>query len=596
MDFEFKQGLNLLNDLLKLGFSTYESDELECMSYNVNLNLAIRLFSEYPDLKKIKFHANTQNFSISAEQRGQLINLIDSGKIEINHISRNDLCIHSKLYRFKKGNNYVLGAITSSNFSANSNLNFESMVISRNLDFIEKMWSELDEKFQRYEVKERKTIPEAISRTSDVEKQIDKKFIEGLWVHQQAIFEWLVHRQNAIVNIPPGCGKTRIAIRYIQYLFKQNRKTTAIVLVPTITLINQWREILKYEGIDSFEVDTEMNDLGQYFANPSEKVIITLYSRFFEKYHTILQKISILKPDLIIIFDESHNLYNNLNSLESYFTKISAMETLFKKHYSLSLSATIDSFNMDNVNRFIELNGGDQNRFSISIPSFYSYWNNLNKTPCLKPILYKPLFYFLNSVEMQKYRELSRYVGIESQSVGLNGDDSFSAAIKRARFVRSLEGGFKVLKDYIRTHIDSFNRGNTIIFVPTHEFAEELRNFLVNTKGWNSQSSAYVYDSQKSDIFLQHALQQFKNNLGFCLISEIMLSEGFDIPVISRVILLGSYKSQRDWVQKIGRAIRFDPNNINNYAEVIDLVFCDDTGQALPIEEERFETLKSISK
>ena len=105
-----------------------------------------------------------------------------------------------------------------------------------------------------------------------------------------------------------------------------------------------------------------------------------------------------------------------------------------------------------------------------------------------------------------------------------------------------------------------------------------------------------MYDSQKSDFYLEHALEQFKNNLGFCLISEIMLSEGFDIPIISRVIIHGSHKSQRDWVQKIGRAIRYDPKNIDTFAEVIDLIFCDNNKQVLPIEEERFETLKSISK
>jgi superfamily II DNA or RNA helicase len=596
MDFEFKQGLNLLKYLLNLGFGTYKSDELECTSYNVNLNLAIRLFSEYPHLKKIIFHANTQNFSVSTEQRGQLIKLIDAGKIEINHISRNELCIHSKLYRFKKGNNFVIGAIASSNFSENSNLNFESMFISQNPQFFGDIASGVAEKLERYEVKERKTLPETLLQTIGSDQAIEKHLLEGLWVHQQAIMEWLAHRQKAIVNIPPGCGKTRIATRYIQHLCKQNRRTTVIVLVPTITLINQWREVLKNEGIDAFEVDTSMSNLGQYFADPSGKVIITLYSRFFDTYKTILQKIRLFKPDLLTVFDESHNLYSNLDVLEHYYNQISGANSPFENGYFLSLSATIDSFFQENVDRFINLNGGDQNRFSISIPSFYSYWNNLNKTPCLKPIVYHPLFYHLTPSEMEKFRELSRYVGIESHTVNLKGDDSFGAAIKRARYVRGLEGGFKTLKNYIQTNIDSFNHGNTIIFVPTHAFAEELRSFLVNTKGWNPKSSAYVYDSQKSDFYLEHALEQFKNNLGFCLISEIMLSEGFDIPIISRVIIHGSHKSQRDWVQKIGRAIRYDPKNIDTFAEVIDLIFCDNNKQVLPIEEERFETLKSISK
>ena len=74
-----------------------------------------------------------------------------------------------------------------------------------------------------------------------------------------------------------------------------------------------------------------------------------------------------------------------------------------------------------------------------------------------------------------------------------------------------------------------------------------------------------------------------------------MLSAGFDIPKISRVILHGSRKSQRDWIQKIGRAIRYDPENPDSTAEVVDIVFCSPEGNPLSLEVERFETLKSIS-
>jgi len=597
MDFELKQGLNLLKYLLNLGFETYKSDELECISYNVNLNLAIRLFSEYPHLNKIIFHANTENYSVSPEKRGHLLKLIQNGKIEINHISRNELCIHSKIYCFKKKTKFTIGAITSSNFSENSNRNFESMFISDNPKFFKDMGSGMAEKLQHFNVTPKNSLPEQIVQKSDTNHNIATPFIEGLWAHQKAILEWLVLRKRGIVNIPPGCGKTRIATRYIQYLFNQNRKTTAIILVPTITLINQWQVVLKSEGITSFEVDTKMNNLGQYFADPSEKVIITLYKRFFNNnYPTILRKLSLLKPDLLTVYDECHRLYNYLDSLERYYSEIYGENSPINNSYSLSLSATIDSFNQEDMKRLIELNGGEPNHFVISIPSFYNYWNNLNKTPCLKPIVYKPLFYYLNSSEMRKYRELSRLVGIESHSVGIEDNDSFSAAIRRAQFVRDLDGGIEVLKNYIQTHIDSFNHGNTIIFVPTHKAAKEIRSFLVNTTGWNPKSSAYVYDSQKSNTYLEHALEQINTNLGFCLISEFMLSEGFDLPAISRVILHGSHKSPRDWIQKIGRAIRYDQVNANSYAEIIDLVFCDDNGQVLPIEEERFETLKSLSR
>ena len=75
-----------------------------------------------------------------------------------------------------------------------------------------------------------------------------------------------------------------------------------------------------------------------------------------------------------------------------------------------------------------------------------------------------------------------------------------------------------------------------------------------------------------------------------------MLSEGFDLPKVDRVILHGSDKSERDWIQKIGRALRFDPKNPSTIAEIIDIVFCETNGEPLLLERERYETLLSIDQ
>lgn len=108
-------------------------------------------------------------------------------------------------------------------------------------------------------------------------------------------------------------------------------------------------------------------------------------------------------------------------------------------------------------------------------------------------------------------------------------------------------------------------------------------------------ASAYIYDSNQSEKFKEYALEDFKNNKGFCLIAEKMLSEGLDIPKINRIILHGSDKSERDWIQKVGRALRFDKNDPTSIANVIDIVFCNPAGTPLPIEEERYNVLNSIS-
>jgi superfamily II DNA or RNA helicase len=590
-----KHGLNLLSDLFTLAFEKLQCNELQCFSFNVNLDDAIGLLHKFPHIKKLTFYANTQNFIFAPKNSAEIFRLIEENKITVFHNSREELCFHAKLYLFKRDCEPIIGVNTSSNFSHYSNQNFESMTIFDDIEEINEMWGKIPELLTSYQIFFSNEPPYSGNSIS-YNVKIQEDLLHGLWEHQKAILGWLVQRNKAIINIPPGCGKTRIAITYIRHLINENNKTTIVVLVPTKTLIIQWIRILEKEGIVAQELSNQMEGLSQYFGKPFGKVIVTLYSRFFEIYELYIRKIRLLRPDLLTVLDECHNIYCGIDSFSEYIQLCEDPNNKISKNFILSLSATTDTFNKDILNQFDELHGGQNNIFSLSLPRFYSYWNQKNNQPCLKSISYCPIFYSLSEKEMRRYKELTKYVTMESSSYGLkNGGESFGAAIKRAQFVRGLEGGIRVLKDYIEKNIDLFNHGNTVIFVQTHTFAEEIRDFIVQCHGWNSQSSAYVYDSQMPEVYLEYAISQFRRNLGFCLISEIMLSEGFDIPAITRVILHGSHRSQRDWIQKIGRAIRFDPNQPESIAEIIDVVFCDDKSNVLSIEEERHDILSSIS-
>lgn len=590
-----KQGMNLLHELFLYAFENLKCDELECFSYNVNLDDAIDLIEKYPHIKKLTFYANTQNFSFTPKNSAEVFRLIEDGKITVYHSSREELCIHAKLYLFKKNKVPVIGVNTSSNFSHYSNQNFESMTIFSDLNEITEMWAKIPELLKNYQITF-SNEPPCIGKVVNYDLKIQANLLTGLWEHQKAIMTWLIQRNKAIINIPPGCGKTRIAITYIRHLLNVNDKTTVVVLVPTKALLTQWIKILEAEKIPVYELDRQMEGLSHYFGKPFGKVVVTLYSRYSDVYVTFVKKLRLLRPDLLTVLDECHNAYSSLDSFSKYIKMCENPINKISKNYLLSLSATTDTFNKDLLERFNDLHGGQNNIFPLSLQRFYSYWNQKNAQPCLKPVSYTPLYYSLSGKEMKRYNELTKYVTIERTSMGLGeGRDSFGAAIRRAQFVRGLEGGIWTLKDYIQKNIDVFNQGNTIIFVQTHAFAEEIRDFIVHCHGWNPQSSAYIYDSQMSEAYLKHAVKQFKNNLGFCLISEIMLSEGFDIPAISRVILHGSHRSQRDWIQKIGRAIRYDANHPNSVAEVIDVVFCDDKSNVLSIEKERYDILSSIS-
>jgi len=593
MEFEYDLGLNVLQRMLSKGLLSLLCDELECMSYNVNLDLVLRFFDKYPNLKKVSIWSNTEKTTYSQRNLNKLTNLIEEKRIIFYHVPENINSIHAKIYVFKKDSHIKFLAIGSPNLSDHSNQNFESIIYIQDETDSKSIWNEIPKIFRDLNIFPNNSPPIQLHSSGFDENEMNLKFLEGLWEHQKAALNWLATKRFSIVNIPPGTGKTEIAFRYLQYLFEEDQELTSIVLVPTLTLIDQWKERLERVSISNSEMGTTLGELSAYFADPGHHVLVTLYSRFFDKYRDYQKKAKILKPNVLLILDECHNTYGHLNDLLNFRELI---ESFGGKVYCIGLSATIDSFREQEVTDFIDLMGGKENRFEISLQSFYTHWNNLNSTSVLKPIRYRPTKYFLSDKEMDEYREYSKKIAIEMSKKTIAGKNDGSAAVNRARWLRGLQGGIASLENYIIAHMDSFSDRSTIIFVQTNEIAERLQRFIIRQPGWSPEASIYIYDSTKDKDYLSYALNQFRKNLGFCLISEKMLSEGFDLPKVDQIILYGSDRSPRDWIQKVGRAMRFDKRDPNSIADIIDIVFCDNNGKTLSMEIERYECLTAIGQ
>ena len=592
MKIEKDFGLNVLQRMLGKGFEEYGCDELEFMSYNVNLDLVIKLLNKYKNLKKITIWSNSDKILFSNNNRNELVDKVEKERIFFHHIPENANSIHGKIYFFKKEGTPIFTAIGSPNFTGHSNQNVEFLLYIYDIETINLIAEDIPKIFQSLNLFPESRIPVQLFSVDSKGTIIDPKFLSGLWKHQIATLEWLASRKSSIVNIPPGTGKTNIALRYMQYLFETNENITSIVLVPTKTLIDQWRNRLDGISISNLEWGTSLTNLGSYFASPNHRVLITLYSRFFDQYVEFLNKCRIMKPNVLLILDECHNSYGHLDTLQN-FRKL--LEAKGSDLYSLGLSATIDSFRVDQVNNFIELFGGSENRFEITLQSFYAQWNDINQTPVLKPIEYKALKCELSDSEMEKFKEFSKKIAIEMQKKSLDGEN-LGAAMQRAKWLRSLPAGIAVLENYIISNIYEFANTSTLVFVQTNEIAEKLQQLITRHPAWNPEASIYVYDSTRDEEYLSYALNQFKNNKGFCLISEKMLSEGFDLPKVDRVILHGSDTSPRDWIQKVGRAMRYNKSYSDSIANIIDIVFCDTNGDPLRMEFERYQCLSAISQ
>ena len=590
---EMEFGLNVLERMLSKAFEELKCDRIDCMAYNVNLDYVLRSFEKYPSLSKVNIYSNSERVTVSEENKKKILQMGGSEKIKFFHLPENENIVHAKAYRFWKGGKMMFGAIGSPNFSNHSNQNFESLIYVFDSDVIDDIWTKFEEICREYNCETKTSIPDSIFPVEKEREKIDDSYLEGLWEHQKDILKWTASRTSMIINVPPGTGKTEIALTRVKHIFATRNNTTALILVPTTPLIEQWKERLEKFEIKWFEWKNIDESIEPYFANPDQKAIITLYfPRFLEQYRNYFQYIKISKPNIIVISDECQHWYQHLEIFEEFNELLSEMGS---EVYNIGLSATLESFNKNQMEKYIELIGGEQNRYEITLQAFYSRWNDRNLRPILKPIKYFPIKYFLTPQEMEEYKKWSRRVGMESSRTSLEDEKTCDAAIRRAQWVRGLEGGKEKLKEFLASHMGKFNESNSIIFVQTNAIAEEIRGFITKHPGWNEESSAYVYDSSHDPEYNRYAMEQFKKNRGFCLISERVLREGFDLPKISRVVLHGSHTSPRDWLQKIGRAIRYDPDKPESIAEVADVVVHDPNKAPLSMEIERYEILQSVS-
>ncbi len=64
---------------------------------------------------------------------------------------------------------------------------------------------------------------------------------------------------------------------------------------------------------------------------------------------------------------------------------------------------------------------------------------------------------------MTEYNRLTRFIHIEQGQKYIKNDEG-TAAIRRANWLRGLEGGINVLQTYLRSNLQILSKKSTIIF------------------------------------------------------------------------------------------------------------------------------------
>ena len=348
--------------------------------------------------------------------------------------------------------------------------------------------------------------------------------------HQQtALAEWINHNCRGVVSLPTGAGKTILAVMAIAAL-----KRPALVLVPTIDLLQQWASILE-----------------QWFARPVgmlgggshqvEDLTVSTYDS------AVLQMEFIGSRFALLVADECHHLPGPGYQLAA------AMSIA---PFRLGLSATME---MDAERTAIlkELMG--ENIFSVAIDEL--------EGKILSPYLVKKLMVELTPEETLRYRNcrniytgfLRRY-GISMASphgwrnflIGCTrfpgGKEAFAAFLEQRKIARAGSAKLQLLNTIFQRH----HGERIIIFTADNDSAYAIGRYFTLPVITHHTRSA----ERKS------FLDSFRNGEYPILVTSKVLNEGVDVPSAAVGVVFSGSGSIREHVQRLGRILRPAPGKV----------------------------------
>jgi superfamily II DNA or RNA helicase len=364
---------------------------------------------------------------------------------------------------------------------------------------------------------------------------------------QEAIRKWIKAKGKGTIVAPTGAGKSRIALMSIKAVLKKYPSMRVLVVVPTITLKNQWQE-----HIDSWD----------FSFNVEVEVINTVIKH---KY----------KCDFLIL-DEEHRYsadsyaqvfqcvgYKLIMGLTATFERLDGKEKLTAKYCPIVEEITkleclangwISDYKeyqvlieVDDIEEYNKLNKEWIQHFEFFQFSFDTAMKMCGPEGWKAKLAYRDELY--KGSDESKKKEIL-------QAINYHSAGFMRTMTKRKAFVNNHPKKVEIAKKIMEHRPDC----KIITFSNNVKMAEAIEN------------GNYVYtgktSKKKGRVMIEDFLSGKINHLHSCQ----RLNEGFDDPDISVGIILGTDSSEIKAIQKRGRVIR---KNDSKNAEIFYIIIKD---------------------
>ncbi|MBK6483963.1 MAG: DEAD/DEAH box helicase family protein [Chitinophagaceae bacterium] len=431
----------------------------------------------------------------------------------------------------------------------------------------------------------RKSFEKAITRIEEIQREPKFPYSSGAREYQIDAYEsWLRNGRKGIFAMATGTGKTITSLNCVLEEVKKNPDKIyhVLILVPTITLVNQWeKEVLSFNFQEVFKISSRVdwqNTVTTLISTskkiPISFVLISTYASFVkDKFQNLIKD---LPDDTIFIADEGHNLASPMVAIRIKD---------FKLKKRIGLSATPKRIYDPEGTAEMEVFFGEKEPYTYSFSM-----ERAIREGVLCQYYYFPHIIKLTEIEMKEYVDISIQLS-KLYRFGKGNPEKENIIerllLKRKRIIHKASNKLgtviEILKEQFR------KKGNlkyTFVYVPegdTFEINEDDDEQVVENIRLINQFTreiARIDDKILVNQFISgmknrdEILKQFQNGEIDVIASMKCLDEGVDIPRAETALFCSSTGNPRQFIQRRGRILR--THEAKNHAMIYDLVVMPD--------------------
>ena len=362
---------------------------------------------------------------------------------------------------------------------------------------------------------------------------------------EEARIKWIKNKCKGSIEACTGFGKTRVAINCLKSIINKYPTKKFLVIVPTITLKDQWVQQLDLTGLS---LNGEVMVINSAIKNLYKTDILVIDECHRAAAETLIQVFEKIDYKYILgltaTFERLDNRHELLEKYCPVIDRITTEEALLNgwianyKEYQILID-------VDDIDSYKEYNKRFTEHFEFFNFEFDTVMSLVGKDG------------FRNRLKLRDQMCRGRYVSEEERKNILK-----SITYHSAEFIRAIQAR----KSFINNHPKKIEIARRIIEARPNA---KIITFSNNIKMAESIGYGFVYTGKDSKKKSRITLEEFSQCKSGVINSVSKLNEGADVKDLSVAIILGLDSSETKSVQRRGRTVRKENNKI---AEIFNIV------------------------